>query len=197
MTVSDSLRARALIPAVATILASAGLIAVLSIDYLDIRESTRGFAALTIAQDKLETGETTAAIEILETIRSEQSVRAPEVYKSLARAYLARDSQGDRNSASEVAEEGLGYYPDDPELLWYSAVGHVTDHNWEQARNRIERFLSLEPRNVKALYMGFVISMSTGRREEAESYLRKAEAVDNRDPLVEEMRYNLRQTLKD
>ena len=181
-------RARALKTGVAAVLISAGLIGALSIDHLGIRESTRGFAALTMAQDKLDTGETAAAIAILEDIRSRQSVRAPEVYKTLARAYLARDLYDDRQSAFGAAEEGLRFYPDDSELLWYSAVGHAANENWAEAKDRIERFLNFEPENIRALYLGFAVALSTGNREEAESYLRRAEVADSRNPIVEQMR---------
>jgi 4-amino-4-deoxy-L-arabinose transferase-like glycosyltransferase len=192
VSILDNLRRRSFTSAVLMIIACAGLVTVISVDHLSIREATAGFAELTMAQNRLETGDLDGAIAGLEKIRAGGSVRAPEVYKTLARAYLVRDLYDDRNSAFEVAEEGLRSYPDDSELLWYSAVGHVTEQNWDQARNRIERFLSREPRNIRALYMGFVIARSTGKREEAESYLRKAEDVDSRHPLVEEMRRDLR-----
>ena len=110
----------------------------------------------------------------------------------MARAYLERNQPGDANSAFEVAEDGLRAYPDDPELLWYAAVGHAGNKNWDQATDRIDRFLALEPQNMRALYLGFAVAQGAGNWEKAEVYLLRAESVDSGAPLVEQMREALR-----
>jgi hypothetical protein len=187
------LRKRDFLKAALTVGAAVVIIAVLNMDHLHVRETTRGFAALTIAQDRLDTGDVDGAIAALEKIRREGSVRAPEVYLSLARAYLKRGSGQDRDAAFHVAEEGLRFYPDEPELLWYSAVGHIARRDWEAAAARLEKFLRFEPGNIRALYLAFDASVGLGDTERAQGFLDRASAVDGSHPLVGRMRDRLSQ----
>jgi tetratricopeptide (TPR) repeat protein len=191
--VYDLLRSRAFARAAITIGVAVAIIALLRIDYLGIRRATSGFAALTMAQDRLDTGDVDAAITGLERLRSEGSVRAPEVHLTLARAYLRRGSPQDLDAAFRVAEEALRDYPEEPELLWYSAVGHAARKNWTMVRQRITRFLDLEPDNLRALFLGFTGALELGDQEDARTFLDRAVAVDANDPIVGEMRKRLAQ----
>jgi len=191
--VLDLLRSRALAKAAVTVAAAVGIVVLLNIDYLGARQATGGFADLTMAQDRLDTGDVGGAITALEKLRREGSVRAPEVLLTLARAYLKRGSPQDREAAFRVAEEGLGEYPDEPEFLWYSAVGFAAQHDWAMVRQRITRFLELEPDNMRAFHLGFMAAMELGDRRAAQTYLDRAVAVDGNDPIIGEMQKRLNQ----
>jgi predicted Zn-dependent protease len=139
----------------------------------------------------LETGNTQGAIAKLEAIRKDQSVKAPEVYISLARAYVARSRPEDGRAILEVAEEGLRRYPDEPELLWYASIGHVVFKEWDLARERIERYLAKKPQDPRALHLAFTTAMAQGRVEDARALLARAEAIESAGPIVEAMRAQL------
>jgi tetratricopeptide (TPR) repeat protein len=187
----DLLRKGRLAKAAVAIGIAVGVIALLNIDYLGVRRATGGFAALTMAQDKLDIGDVDGAIAALEELRSEGSVRAPEVFLTLARAYLGRGSRQDLDAAFQVAEDGLGIYPDEPELLWYSAAGYAARRDWGKVRQRIGRFLELEPGNMRAIYLGFTAAIELGDSLAAREYLDRGAAVDPNDPMVAEMRKRL------
>lgn len=184
----DLVRARRVVPAIVIAVISAILVAALSIDYLDVREATRGSVQFAEALVQLGTGDLDGAISGLEAIRKRKSVCLPEVYKSLGCAYFRRDLPGDRQAVLNVAEEGLSYYPDEPELLWYAAVGHMFGQNWKHARERIERFLIHKPNDIRGLHLAFLNAIALGKTQEASQYLSRAEAVDRQHPLVVEMR---------
>jgi predicted Zn-dependent protease len=190
-SIYDALRGKAFAQAVLMIGASAAAVGLLSIDYLGVRNMTSGFTRLTLAQDKIDAGDLDGGIPDLERIRREGTVRAPEVYKTLARAYLARGRPEDLRSAFEVAEDGLRSYPEEAELLWYSAVGHFDNKDYANAKDRVRRFLAREPQNLRALYLGFATAMALGDTSDAESYAARAEAVDPQNPTVRQMRQAL------
>jgi tetratricopeptide (TPR) repeat protein len=190
-SVYDLLRNRVFAKAALTGAIAIGLIAVLSTDYLGVRAATRGFAALTMAQDRLDTGDLDGAIADLEKIRREGSVRAPEVYTALARAYVQRGSPEDRDAAFRVAEDGLKQYPAEPELLWYSAVGHAARQDWAMVERRISRFVDVQPEDMRALYLGFTAALELGDTKAAGAYLDRALEVDATHALVGEMRRRL------
>ena len=83
-------------------------------------------------------------------------------------------------------------YPEEPELLWYSAVGYASRKNWVMVRQRITRFLEFEPDNIRALYLGFTAAQELGDSRAARMYLDLALDVDRNDPLVREMQNQLR-----
>jgi 4-amino-4-deoxy-L-arabinose transferase-like glycosyltransferase len=187
----DMLRRRAFVGAALTLAVAAALTALLSIDYLGTRRATGGFAALTMAQDRLDTGDVDGAVAALEKLRQEGSVKAPEVALTLVRAYARRGAPEDRDAAFRVAEEALREYPDEPELLWYSALGYASRHTWDLVRQRIGRFLELEPDNLRALYLAFTAALELGDTEGAREYLARAAAVNADDPLFAEMQKRL------
>jgi 4-amino-4-deoxy-L-arabinose transferase-like glycosyltransferase len=191
IAVYDLVRSRSFLRAFGALAVAVLLIAALRTDYLGARRATRGFAALSMAQDRLDTGDADSAIAALEKIRREGSVDAPEVYITLARAYVGRGSPQDRDAAFRVAEEGLGRYPAEAELLWYSAVGYASQRNWPMVLRRIATFTSLEPENMRAIYLGFTAALETGDTETARSYLAKAVAADPAHALIPEMRNRL------
>jgi tetratricopeptide (TPR) repeat protein len=184
----DALRARRLASMAAMLAVVAAITGVLSVDYFGVRRATAGFTEYTDALDLLETGKVDEAIIRLEAIRSRQAVRAPEFYLSLVRAYVSRGKPEDAQSIFAVAEEGLRYYPNEAELLWYAALGQVVAKRWDLARDRVERLVAQKPRDLKALHLAFTIATAQGRREDARRYLARAEAIDPTDPLVEDMR---------
>jgi 4-amino-4-deoxy-L-arabinose transferase-like glycosyltransferase len=191
VAIYDLLRKRAFARAAVMIAAAVGIIILLGIDYLGIRRATGGFAALTMAQDRLDTGDVEGAITALERIRREGSVRAPEVHVTLARAYLARGTSEGADAAFRVAENALSEYPDEPELLWYSAAGYAVRRDWNMVRQRITHFLDLEPTHMRALHLGFTASLGLGDSESARGYLDRALAVDPADPMVVDMQKRL------
>jgi cytochrome c-type biogenesis protein CcmH/NrfG len=144
-----------------------------------------------MAQDHLDTGDVGGAITALEKIRREGSVRAAEVYLTLARAYIQRGSPQDRDAAFMVAEEGLKAYPTEPELLWYSAVGYASRQDWPMVKRRIASLLDLEPQNMRGIYLGFTAALETGDTTSAQGYLDRAIATQATDPLVGEMQDRL------
>jgi hypothetical protein len=171
--------------------ATVALVVGLSIDHLNVRGATRGFVELTQAQDLLATGDLDGAIQTLETIRGTQSVSVPDVYISLARALIERSLPDDGDRILKVAEEGLSYYPDDPELLWYASMGNVAKANWEQAEDRIGRFLTQRPDDMRGLHLAFVIALTRGKSEQAGRMLSRAQAIDDHHPLVVDMQQRL------
>jgi 4-amino-4-deoxy-L-arabinose transferase-like glycosyltransferase len=189
--VYDLFRSRALFKVLGLMCVAVAVVAVLNRDNLGIRRVTAGFSAFTMAEDKLDTGDVNGAIAILEKIRESGSVRAPEVYKALARAYLGRGSPGDRDAVLKTAEEGLRLYPADPELLWYSAVGNADHKDWTMAGRRVAAFLEVRPDDLRGLFLGFTASMETGDIEAARAYFERALAVKPGDPLVGQMRRRL------
>ena len=191
VAVYDLFRRGALLKALITVAVALVAIGVLRTDYLGVRRATRGFVELSTAQDRLDTGDVDGAIATLERIRREGSVNAPEVYISLARAYVERGSPSDREAAFRTAEEGLRRYPGTAELLWYSAVGYASQRNWPMVLRRVAEFTAIEPTNMRALYLGFTAAVESGNAETARTYLDKATAVDPDHPLVAEMRNRL------
>jgi 4-amino-4-deoxy-L-arabinose transferase-like glycosyltransferase len=191
VAVWDSVRARHLASAVAMVAVAGAIAGVLSVDYFGVRKATGGFTAYTDALDLLESGKVDAAIVRLEAIRKQQSVIAPEFYLSLARAYVRRSGPEDSQAILSVAEEGLSHYPNEAELLWYAALGHFVEKQWDLARDRIERFLVLKPGDVRALHLAFSIAVAEGRTADARGIFARAQAVDPANPLVEDMRSSL------
>jgi 4-amino-4-deoxy-L-arabinose transferase-like glycosyltransferase len=187
----ERLRAGRVWAALPSLVTAVCLIAVLRIDVLDVRAATHGFAELTEAQNLLARGDVDGAIRRLDDIRNRRSVRAREVYQSLIRAYSQRNGPGDREAILRVAEEAARAYPDEPEFLWFVAVGAVDAQQWERAAPAVEHYLLKKPEDVRGIYLGFVTALARGRRHEAEAYLRRAEAVDSGHALVASMREKL------
>jgi len=187
----DAIRSRRLTKAAAMVALAAAVTGILSIDYFEVRRSTAGFTAYTDALDLLESGRTDQAIAALEAIRRGQSVKAPELYLSLARAYISRGRPEDAPLILSVTEDGLSSFPTEPELLWYSAIGHVGSREWDPARDRIERYLAERPDDLKGLHLAFTIAGLQGRTEDARGYFARAQAINPADPLVEDMRATL------
>jgi len=191
VSAAELLRARAYTRALGMVLVAAAIAGVLSVDYFGVRRATSGFAAYTDALDRLDTGDYDGAIIRLEAIRREQLVRVPELYLSLARAYAARARPEDSGSILRVAEEGLASYPNEPELLWYAALGHLAARQQDLARDRLDRLLALRPRDMKALHLAFTLALVQGRTKEALGLLARAEAIDPAEPLVADMHSQL------
>lgn len=184
----DLLRARRLAVAALLIAVAAAATGVLKVDYLGVREATRGFARLTEAQDRLDVGDLAGGIEALERILADGSVGGSEVPKALARAYVQRGAAGDGRALLRVAEEGLRRDPDDPELLWYATSGNFTAGNFEAADGLVRRYLAQKPDDIRALYVAAGVSHALGATDEARAYLSRAQAVDADHPLVVRMR---------
>jgi 4-amino-4-deoxy-L-arabinose transferase-like glycosyltransferase len=191
VTAYDYLRARRMAAFAVTAAVVIAVTGLLRVDWFGMRKATTGFAAYTDALDMLETGKTEAAIARLEAIRKAGSVQAPEVYISLARAYVTRSGPEDSRTVLEVAEEGLERYPDETELLWYASVGHVVFKEWDLARDRVERYLAEKPDDLRALHLGFTTAIAQGRLEDARAFFSRAEAVDSANPIVGNMRSHL------
>ncbi|HVP57447.1 MAG TPA: glycosyltransferase family 39 protein [bacterium] len=184
----DALRARRLASVAVMVAVATAITVALSFDYFGVRRATAGFAEYTDALDLLDTGKPDEAIARLEAIRGQQAVRAPEFYLSLARAYVSRGRAEDGPAILSVAEEGLRYYPDEPELLWYATLGHVVAKEWEPARDRVERLLAQKPQDIRVLHLAFTIAKAQGRNDDARRFFERAEAADPTNPLVEDMR---------
>ena len=191
VSAAELIRARAYARALGMVLLAAVIAGVLSVDYFGVRRATAGFAAYTDALDRLETRDYDGAITRLEAIRREQSVRVPELYLSLARAYAGRTRPEDSGSILRVAEEGLASYPNEPELLWYAALGHLAVRQQDLARDRLDRLLALKPRDMKALHLAFTLALTQGQTQDALGLLERAEAIDPSDPLVADMQSQL------
>ncbi len=187
----ERLRTGRISPALLSLVVAACLIGVLRIDVLDVRAATRGFAELTEAQNQLARGDLDEAIRRLDDIRNRRSVQAREVYESLIRAYSQRNGPGDREAILRVASEAAGAYPDEPEFLWFVAVGTVDEQQWERAAPAVERYLLKKPEDVRGIYLGFVTALARDRQQEAEAYLHRAEAVEPGHALVASMREKL------
>jgi len=184
----DLVRARRTAVAVVVIAVAVVITGALKVDYLGVREATRGFAELSEAQDRLDTGDLDGGIERLERILAEGTVAGPEVPRALARAYVQRGAPEDRAAVLRVAEDGLRQDPDDPELLWYSTTGHFQAGDFEAANDRVRRYLVQKPDDLRALYVAAGVSQSLGAADDALAYLSRAEAVDPDHPLVATMR---------
>jgi len=170
--------------AVALGLSALALIGVLRVDFLSVRRSAEGFAGFTEALDRLDIGDAGGAISMLEAIRAARSVHAPELYKSLIRAYIKRDAPGDRALILTTAEEGIDSYPDDAELLWYSSVGNFEASRLDAALDRVNRYLARKPEDVKALALAVGIALARGDEALAHTFFTRAERVDPQHPLV-------------
>ena len=182
------LRARRFGPAIALLLLGAALIGILRVDHLRVRAETRGFAVLSDAQDLLDVGDLARAIPLLERVRAERLVRAPQVYHSLLSAYLSRNAPADKAAVERTLAEGLALYPDDPELLRHCALIRFASGDLTQAADCIAGYLAVRPRDITAIYLAAGIASGRDRRDEALSYLQRAEALDARHPLVAKMR---------
>jgi 4-amino-4-deoxy-L-arabinose transferase-like glycosyltransferase len=169
-------------------LSALALVGVLRVDFLSVREGTRGFAGFSEALDRLDIGDAGGAISILEPIRAERSVRAPELYKALVRAYIMRDAPGDRALILTTAEEGIDGYPEDAELLWYASVGNFEASRFDAALDRVNRYLAQKPEDMKALALAVGIALARGDDALALAFLTRAERIDPRHPLVVGMR---------
>ncbi|UCG31925.1 MAG: glycosyltransferase family 39 protein [Phycisphaerales bacterium] len=188
VTLFRLVKARRPAPALVTVVVALALFAPLRPDYLGARRESRGFVQLTDAQDLLEAGHADAAVRLLEQIRADQSVRAPEVYRTLARAYLQRNRPNDKELLLQVALEGSRLYPQEPELLWYVALYHADTGRWAAAAEPIERYLALRPDDLRGLYLAFQASLRLGQTTEAAEHLSRAESLDPQHPLVPKMR---------
>jgi 4-amino-4-deoxy-L-arabinose transferase-like glycosyltransferase len=188
VAVWDLLRARRLAVAALVVVVAALITGALKVDYLGVRAATRGFAQLSEAQDRLDTGDLDGGIERLERILADGSVGGPEVPKALIRAYVERGDVRDREAILRVAEEGLRRDPDDPELLWYAASAHFQAGNLEAANDRVRRYLAQKPGDIRALYVAAGVAQALGEGDWALAFLARAEAIDPDDPLVARMR---------
>jgi Flp pilus assembly protein TadD len=191
VTCFDFVRSRRLFHAVSLLAVACVVAGVLSVDYFSVRKATSGFAEYTDALDALESGDTDGAIAGLEAVRRGQSVRAPELYLALARAYVKRGRTGDNAAVLEVAEEGLRHFPDEAELLWYAALGNLVARDTEAAKKHAERYIALKPGDVRALRLAFSVAMAQGRTADARALLSRAEEIDSQSPLIELMRREL------
>ena len=174
--------------AVTVAVPGAALIMVLMTDPLGVRTSTSGFARFSDALDLVEEGRLGQAIAMLEGIRAEQSVRAPQLYHALVRAYQERKRPGDRDDLARVIDEGLRLYPGDLHLLRQGALAHFEAGRLASAADCASRYLDLRPDEIPALYLAAAIAVATGRRDQALEYLDRAEAIDAQHPLVLRMR---------
>jgi hypothetical protein len=169
-------------------LSALALVGVLRVDFLSVRESSKGFAGFSEALDRLDIGDAGGAIAILEQIRAERSIRAPELYKALIRAYIERDAPGDRALILTTAEEGIDAHPEEAELLWYASVGSFEAGRLDAALDRVNRYLARRPEDVKALTLAVGIALARDDEALARAFLARAERVDPRHPLVVGMR---------
>ncbi|MCK4409250.1 MAG: tetratricopeptide repeat protein, partial [Candidatus Eisenbacteria sp.] len=167
------------------------LTGLLHVDWLDVRRSTRGFARLSEAHDRLETGDLNGAIELLTSISDDGSVSAPEVYTSLVRARISRNAPGDAQAVLETAEAGLRHHPGDPELLWYASAGRVSLRDWEAASRHLSNYLAQRPDDPRALFMAAASAYEQGDLVSADTWLTRAEALDGSNPLVLGLRQQL------
>jgi 4-amino-4-deoxy-L-arabinose transferase-like glycosyltransferase len=184
----DLLRTRRFVVAAAVVAVAVLVVGALKVDYLGARAATRGFAELSEAQDRIDTGDLDGGIERLERILAEGSVSGPEVPKALIRAYLKRGQPADREAILRAAEQGLRRDPNDPELLWYAASGHFQAGHLEAANDRVRRYLALQPDDIRALYVAAGVAEALGEPDRARGFLARAEAIDPDHPLVARMR---------
>ena len=188
VTLYDRLRGGRWPEAGALCAGSVALAWVLSVDYLDVRERTRGFADLTQAQDLLETGDLSGAIREFEALRARGSVRVAELDKSLLRAYLDRGTPADRDAASRVAEEAFAAWPEDEEILWYATVAAFERGDWTVARDRAAAVLERGPGDLRAFSVAFGSALALKDAAEAARIVERAEAAFPGDPAVARMR---------
>ncbi len=187
----DALRSRQSLRVAVMLAAAVLLTGLLHVDWFDVRRSTRGFARLSEAHDRLETGDFDGAIEVLTSVSGDGSVDAPEVYNSLIRARIGRNAPGDRQAVLETAEEGLRHHPSDPELLWYASAGRVSLQDWEAASRHLSGYLALRPDDPRALFMAAAAAYEQGDLVNADAWLTRAEALDGSNSLVLGLRQQL------
>jgi 4-amino-4-deoxy-L-arabinose transferase-like glycosyltransferase len=164
------------------------LVLLLNVDVFNIRSATRAWVEFSEAQKKMSTGDIDGAISTLEKIRSGRSMEIPEVYTSLARAYVLRGRPADLKAILEVAEDGLSRHPDTPELFWYAATVNMENRKWNRASELVERYLASSPNDMQALRLAFFAALNDGRPQDAARHLAAAEGIDNKSPLVAGMR---------
>jgi 4-amino-4-deoxy-L-arabinose transferase-like glycosyltransferase len=190
-SIYDLFRSRAFLKAAVTAGIAVTVVGLLGVDYMGIRHATGGFAALTMAQDRLDTGDVEGAIVALERLRREGSVRAAAVHLTLARAYLRRGSPEDLEAAFQVAEEALVGYPREPELLWYASMGYASRRDWAMVRRRTEALLALKPEDLRALHLAFTAALELGDVQSARVYLDRGLDLDADNPIVADMQKRL------
>ena len=182
------LQARRFAPAAGLAAVMVLLVGLSMVDHFDARRSARGFAELTDAQDRLALGDMDGAIERLENIRAQRSVRAPEVYVALVHAYFQRNKPGDMPTIAAVVREGLNEYPENLQLLWYNVLCHAEPGMERSIERAVGRYLDRAPDDLRALNLAFNLALRLGEPEAARRHLARAEAVDPHDPRVAKMR---------
>jgi 4-amino-4-deoxy-L-arabinose transferase-like glycosyltransferase len=187
------IRARRVLAVIGMGVAALVLALLLNVDFLEIRARTRSWVEFSEAQDKISMGDIDGAISILDRIRQGHTMDLPELYTSLARAYVMRNRPADAKAILEIAEEGLSRHPDTPELLWYAATVNMEARNWKRASELIEQYLPHAPRDLPALRVAFFAALYDGRPDDAARHLAEAEKIDAGNPLVAEMRHAMEQ----
>jgi len=94
----------------------------------------------------------------------------------------------------EVAEEGLGRFPDTPELTWYAATVNMENRKWKRASELIESYLLHVPKDLPALRLAFFAALNDGRPQDARRHLAAAEDIDRNNSLVMDMRKAIEKT---
>ena len=163
------------------------LSALLMVDHLHVRSAMHGFAKLTDAQDMLAARDLDGAIAVLEDIRREQSVRAPEVYTSLIKAYFDRNRPGDVPLIQSAVRDGLERYPRHPELMWYDVLMSAGPGRESLALEALDRYLEVRPDDVRALILGWQMARTVGDKNRVEAYRKQAQQVAPNHELVAKM----------
>lgn len=183
-----NLRARRFGRAILVALPVVLLTLLLGTDPLGARPRTRVFVDLTRAQDLLEGGDPAGAIRILSPLVEGEGPLPSAAYIALIRAHGARGEEEDLFEIRRLAERGWRLYPEETELLWFTAVGRTERGDWEGAREAVRIYAERRPDDVRGLWLGFSAARAAGRSGEAEEYFRRAERVGPDHPLTSRMR---------
>ncbi len=175
----------------AALVAACAVAAPLRFDYLHVRSSTTGFAALSDATDMLETGDVQGAVDALERLRASGEVEGPEVYHALVRAYIQRSDPADTAAMESAIVDGLGRYPNDPELLWYGMMTQFGHGRLPEAAELARRYVTARPDDMRGYYMSVGIAVARGDTAGAYSLLDRARKLDASSPLLERMETQL------
>jgi 4-amino-4-deoxy-L-arabinose transferase-like glycosyltransferase len=192
VTIFKLIKSRRIVMAAGMAMAALIFVSLLNVDVFGVRSATHAWVEFSEAQRKISSGDLDGAIATLEKIRTDRSMAVPEVYTSLARAYVLRGRPADMQEILAVAEDGLSRYPDTPELYWYAATVNMEGRRWKRASELIEHYLPYSPKDLAALRLAFFAALYDGRTGDAARHLATAEAIDNNSPLVADMRKSMK-----
>ncbi len=112
----------------------------------------------------------------------EAASRRPRFYAGLASLYHRQGRDGD---GRKIFQQGLGFYPDDPEIHYDYGLFLDRIGAGDEALTAMEKVLVLEPNNAYALnYIGYTWADSGRKLKEAKAYIERAVELKPDDGFV-------------